>query len=106
MLVKVVQEHTLSKARKASGSKSRTDAGRNSNDAGRSKNIDLFAGKPEQLGKQTRDWLSSVEVYLDSVESERPVRVMHKSGGKHKAKLLLALMLLLSNVLMHFWLVL
>ena len=69
MRVKVLQEHTLSKARKASGSKSRTDAGRSSIDAGRSKNIDLFAGKPEQLG----DWLSSAEVYLDSVESERPM---------------------------------
>ena len=73
ILVKVVQEHTLSKARKASGSKSRTDASRSSIDAGRSKNTDLFAGKPEHLGKQARDWLSSVEVYLDSVESERPV---------------------------------
>ena len=45
-----------------SGSKSHTDVGHSSHDAGRSKNIDMFAGKPEQLGKQARDWLSSVEL--------------------------------------------
>ena len=51
---------------KASGFKSRDDAGR-------SRTIDLFAGKPEQLGKEARDWLHTVEVYLDSVDCKRPV---------------------------------
>ena len=64
-VVKAVRQYTMSGMSKASTVKTRVDAGRN--EADRSKNIDCFAGKPAQLGKGARDWLSSVEVYLDSV---------------------------------------
>ena len=70
-LVKAVRQYTMSGMSKASTVKTRVDAGRN--EAGRSKNIDCFAGKPDQLGKGARDWLSSVEVYLDSVDTDCPV---------------------------------
>ena len=46
---------------------------RSQNNAGRSKPIELFHGKPEQCGKDAKDWLSSVEIYLDFVNEKRPV---------------------------------
>lgn len=42
-------------------------------DAGRSNNIDLFAGKPAEPGETARYRLSSFEVNLDSVDNTRPV---------------------------------
>ncbi|DBB01250.1 TPA: M-phase phosphoprotein 8 [Trebouxia sp. C0004] len=46
------------------------------NNAGRSKPIELFHGKPEQCGKDAKDWLSTVEIYLDSVNEKRPVPIV------------------------------
>ncbi|DBA81921.1 TPA: hypothetical protein ACH3X1_007634 [Trebouxia sp. C0004] len=49
---------------------------RSQNNAGRSKPIELFHGKPEQCGKDAKDWLSTVEIYLDSVNEKRPVPIV------------------------------
>ena len=46
------------------------------NNAGRSKPIELFHGKPEQCGKDAKDWLSTVEIYLDYVNAKRPVPIV------------------------------
>ena len=47
-----------------------------SRNAGRSKPIVLFHGKPEQCGKDAKDWLSSVKIYLESVSEQRPVLIV------------------------------
>ncbi|DBA66617.1 TPA: hypothetical protein ACH3X2_002225 [Trebouxia sp. C0005] len=49
---------------------------RSHNNAGRSKPIELFHGKPEQCGKDAKDWLSTVEIYLDSVTEKKPVSIV------------------------------
>ncbi|DBA74227.1 TPA: hypothetical protein ACH3X1_011017 [Trebouxia sp. C0004] len=49
---------------------------RGQNNAGRSKPIDLFHGKPEQCGKDAKDWLSTVEICLDSVSGKKPVPIV------------------------------
>ena len=36
----------------------------------------LFHGKPEQCGKNAKDWLSSVKIYLESVSEQRPVLIV------------------------------
>ncbi len=36
----------------------------------------LFHGKPEQCGKNVKDWLSSVKIYLESVSEQRPVLIV------------------------------
>ncbi|DBA87517.1 TPA: hypothetical protein ACH3X1_004546 [Trebouxia sp. C0004] len=41
---------------------------RNLNNAGRLKPIELFHGKPDQCGKDAKDWLSTMEIYLDSTQ--------------------------------------
>lgn len=43
---------------------------------GRSKPIEPFYGKPDELGKVAKDWLSSIEIYLDSVNEKEPVRLV------------------------------
>ncbi|DBA66560.1 TPA: hypothetical protein ACH3X2_002276 [Trebouxia sp. C0005] len=49
---------------------------RSHNNAGRSKPIELFHGKPEQCGKDAKDWLFTVEIYLDSVNEKKPVPIV------------------------------
>ncbi len=43
---------------------------------GRSKPIESFYGKPSEMGRDAKDWLSSVEIYLDSVVEKEPVRLV------------------------------
>ncbi|DBA66551.1 TPA: hypothetical protein ACH3X2_002287 [Trebouxia sp. C0005] len=49
---------------------------RSHNNVGRSKPIELFHGKPEQCGKDAKDWLFTVEIYLDSVNEKKPVPIV------------------------------
>ena len=49
---------------------------RSQNNAGRPKPIELFHGKPERCGKDAKDWLATVEIYLDSMSEKRPVPIV------------------------------
>ncbi|DBB07229.1 TPA: hypothetical protein ACH3X1_011793 [Trebouxia sp. C0004] len=52
---------------------------RSQDNAGRPKPIELIHGKPEPSGKEAKDWVSTVEIYLDSVNEKRPVPVWQRT---------------------------